>query len=439
MLPELDDAAQQLVPATHTLGLIFILNCKAGAVPLSQPHAVRTFCDQCRRMLNDCDPAQVHLVPGQFVAVCTKFAAAAIAIKSTLSAVRPLQAAVYALQPSPSHFTPLHAELLKVCLLSKCYYAARPILKQELLHVDREATVVSPRDLLLYHYYAGMVETGLKSYKAAVQYFILCVSAPTHVLNTIMMEAYKKCLLCSLIETGEVPKLPKYTSPTITRPIKNQLAAYTEFSEAFAAGKPTELRTCLDKHAATFTADHNLGLAKQCVAALMRRLMRTLTETYITLSLPQMAEMVYLADAAAAEKQVRDMIVAGQINATIDGQKGTVRPTTASSRARTHTRHMCVRHLRVRPAPQHTRTSRSGPSLMMAWLTRWQVHFIDRYEQFDSKASLLGLESAMEQAVGMATKLHGVLASLSVDHNYLARAVTAEAQPQWEEEAMLSK
>ena len=79
MLPELDDAAQQLVPATHTLGLIFILNCKAGAVPLSQPHAVRTFCDQCRRMLNDCDPAQVHLVPGQFVAVCTKFAAAAIA------------------------------------------------------------------------------------------------------------------------------------------------------------------------------------------------------------------------------------------------------------------------------------------------------------------------------------------------------------------------
>jgi hypothetical protein len=88
MLPELDDAVQSLNPPTHTLGLVFILcapraslpfrtsqvrlgddlvrrNCKAGAVPLSQPQAVRTFCDQCRRMLQGCDPHQVHLVPSQ--------------------------------------------------------------------------------------------------------------------------------------------------------------------------------------------------------------------------------------------------------------------------------------------------------------------------------------------------------------------------------------
>ena len=101
MLPELDDVATALEPATHTLGLIFILcvprgatrfwprppltvqycpcrrSCKAGAVPLSQPHAARTFCEQCRRMLLSCDPQQVHLVPSQFVSVCTKFTAAA--------------------------------------------------------------------------------------------------------------------------------------------------------------------------------------------------------------------------------------------------------------------------------------------------------------------------------------------------------------------------
>ena len=111
-------------------------------------------------MLLSCDPQQVHLVPSQFVTVCTKFTAAAIAIKSPISAVAPLQAAVCALQPSITHFTPLHAELLKVCLLSKCYSAAKQTLSMELLHVDKDATLVTPRDLLLYHYYAGMVFTG---------------------------------------------------------------------------------------------------------------------------------------------------------------------------------------------------------------------------------------------------------------------------------------
>jgi len=300
---------------------------------------------------------------------------------------------VCALQPSPSHFTPLHAELLKVCLLSKCYSAARPLLKQELLHVDRDATLVTPRDLLLHHYYAGMVETGLKSYRAAVQHFTLCVSAPTQVLNTIMLEAYKKCLLCSLIDTGELPKLPKYTSPTITRPIKNHLAAYSEFADAFTAGKPAELRASLEKHAATFTADHNLGLAKQCVSALMRRSIRTLTETYLTLSLPHIAEMIYLPDAAAAEKQLRDMIVSGQIHATIDAQKG-------------------------------------------------MVHFVERPEQYDSKSAVLAMEGALEQVIGLASKLHGLLGSLSVDNNYLSRVSAQEGQPvQWDpsDESALGK
>ena len=359
-------------------------------MPLSQPHAVHGFCDQCRRMLQGCDPLQVQLVPSQFVAVCTRFAAAAIAIKSPLMAVGPLQSAVYALQPAPTHFTPLHAELLKCCLLSKCYYAAKPVLEQELMHVDREATLVTPRDLLLYHYYAGMVLTGLKSYRDAVERFTLCVSAPTHVLNTIMLEAYKKCLLCSLIEAGDVPKLPKYTSPTISRPIKTHLTAYTEFAEAFTGGKPAELKASLAKHTAAFVADHNLGLAKQCVPALMRRNITMLTQTYLTLSLPHIAEMVFLDDAAAAEKQVRDMIVAGQIHATIDRQKST-------------------------------------------------VHFVERSEQYDSPETLLAMEASLVQAIGLAGKLQALHSSLSTDHNYLARLNAHEGQPQWEEETMLSK
>ena len=63
---------------------------------------------------HDCRPTPPALddprLPPQ---VCNKFSAAAIAIKSPLVAVRPLIAAAAALQPGPTHFTPLHAECLK--------------------------------------------------------------------------------------------------------------------------------------------------------------------------------------------------------------------------------------------------------------------------------------------------------------------------------------
>lgn len=73
------------------------------------------------------------------------------------------------LQPTPAHFTPIHAEFMRVVLLARCYTAAQPVLDQELLQVDKDRTGCSPRDLLLYHYYAGMVLCGLKKFNLATQ------------------------------------------------------------------------------------------------------------------------------------------------------------------------------------------------------------------------------------------------------------------------------
>ena len=372
-LPEVDGAIDALDPALHTLGLVFILNCKAAAVPLSQPQVVGVFLRQCRGLLLGMDASQVRLLPAQFVGVCTRFAAAAIAVEAPLQAVAPLHAAALALQPTPTHFTPLHAEFLKLCLLARCYHAAAPLLAQELCHVSKKETDVSPRDLLLYHYYAGMVETGRKRYRSAVDFFTLCVSAPTHVLNTIMLEAYKKCLLCSLVDTGEPPKLPKYTSPTVSRAIKSQLGPYNELQEAFASGKPPALRACLDKHAAEYAADRNLGLAKQAADALTRRSVVHLTETYLTLSLGAIASRVGLADAAAAERLVVAMIGSGEIAAAIDQPAG-------------------------------------------------MVHFLERAETYEQPSTLHTMEAALDHAVELAGKLHELHASLAADPNYLMRS-----------------
>jgi len=336
-----------------------------------------------------CDPTQVQMVPSQFVAVCTKFSTACLAARAPLSAVRPLMAATIALQPTAGHFTPLHAECLKLCLLAKTYSAALPLLEQELLHADRDATLVTPRDLLLYQYYGGVIYAGLKRYGVAVNFFTLCVTAPTHVLNAIMLEAYKKCLLCSLVASGEPPSLPKYVSPSIARPIKG-LQAYCEFAEAFTAGDTAKLRDALTKHTSAFKADKNLGLAKQCVPAMMRCSIRRLTETYLTLSLGKIASIAGLEGEVQASQHLREMILTGDIHASIDEPKG-------------------------------------------------MVHFLEPPERYDSHANAVSMEGVLRGTITLAAKLSDLHASLATDQHYLARVASQDRQPQFDDEAVHSK
>ena len=389
-MPQLDDAAQVLMPVVHTLGLVFILNVKGSAVPMSNASAVQIFVEQCRRLLLGCDPKQVQMVPKEFVAVCTKFSAACLAARTPLLAVRPLQVAALALQPTLSHFTPLHTEGLKVCVLAKVYSAAQPFLEQELLHVDLSGTLMTPRDLLLYHYYAGMAQVGLRRFRLAMASFMLCVSAPAHVLNAIMIEAYKKCLLCALIETGEMPRLPKYVSPAIARHIKT-LAGYAEFAEAFASADVVKLRGVLEKHTTAFRTDQNLGLAKQCVPARMRRSIRLLTETYMTLSLAQIANIAGLDSEASAGHEIQQMILANEIHATIDESKN-------------------------------------------------MITFHDKLERYESQATVATMEGTLRGALTLASCLSDLHSTLSTDRHYLARVTSPTGRlPQWEDEGLLSK
>lgn len=67
-MPQLDDLLPVLNPASHTLGMVYILHCKAAAVPLSNLQAVNTFLSQCRTVLLGGDPEQIRIIPKEFVA-----------------------------------------------------------------------------------------------------------------------------------------------------------------------------------------------------------------------------------------------------------------------------------------------------------------------------------------------------------------------------------
>jgi len=387
-LPQLDEVLPALRPMEHSLGMVFILKAKAAAVPLSNLQAVHTFLQQCRRLLLEGDPVQVQMVPSHFATVCAKFSNAAVAIAAPAAALRPLQHAAQVLQPSPAHFTPVHTEVLRVALLARHYPAAVRLLDaSDLLEVAKDKTGVAPRDLLLYHYYAGLACCGLHRFSDAVRYLTLCYSAPTHVVHAAMVEAYKKCVLASLLATGEQPAQPKYTALPIQRYIKTGVPAYSELAEAFATHSPAELRSAITKHEATFARDRNLGLARQCVGALVRRSIRRLTQAYLTLSLADIAAVAQLESPAEAEGHVVAMVAAGDISATIDEPQG-------------------------------------------------MVHFSESADAFDSPSAVAAMEASINGAIGVATKLQAMHAQLCTDSQYLSRVMRERVQSRWEDDGM---
>jgi COP9 signalosome complex subunit 3 len=88
--------------------------------------------------------------------------------------------------------------------------------------------------------------------------------------------------------------------------------------EAYKKGDVSNLGQVIAKHTATFTEDTNMGLIKQCTAKLTRRNIKRLTETFLTLSLEDIAKRVELPDAKAAEVALVGMIADNEIFATIN-------------------------------------------------------------------------------------------------------------------------
>jgi COP9 signalosome complex subunit 3 len=229
------------------------------------------------------------------------------------------------MQTSIEQLTPFHKDLLQVCLSAKVFKAPLQIMERDIFDVSADGVGACQfRDLLLYYYYGGMIYIGLKQFSKALDFLRLCFSAPTMVLNQIMIEAYKKYILVSLIEHGEVQGVHKYTSQTLIRHVKSCCQPYNAVCSAFESHSAEKLREAISTHEAEFKKDENFGLVLQVEASLVRHNIQRLKTTYLTLSLSAIAQNVGCADAKQAEQIVLKMVGQGDLLATINQQDGMV-------------------------------------------------------------------------------------------------------------------
>lgn len=220
----------------------------------------------------------------------------------------------------------MHVGLLQLCLTTKHYAAVGHLLDRDIYDVDPKITALTQTDFLLYCYYGARVCIGLKRYSRALDLLYMAIVAPAMVPNAIVAMSYKHYVLVSLITSGSVPDLPKYTSTSIQRVLKgSECEAYSALVEAYSSHEGRVLEDCFEKYVSAFEADNTVGLVRQVLASLVKRNILRLTQTYITLSLADIAASVHLPSAQSVEMLILKMIQAREIHAEINEMDGMVK------------------------------------------------------------------------------------------------------------------
>lgn len=283
-----------------------------------------TLFQRTARLLSNASFEQIKHVKRCFAFVCRQFAEDACSLGLARAAVRPLQAVLGAAASSQWCLTTLHTDFLQVCLAAKAFKAASAVAAVDVYDVDGDERVFSAEDYARYWLYAGMVAIGLKQWARALEALRNCVTTPAMALSAVVVEAYKKFVLVSLISKGAVAELPKYT-PAIVRNNSSTFASqYVLLADAFKRMDRPELLKVVKEGEDVFTEDGNFGLVKQAVASLARRKVQQLTHFYVTVSMSDVAKNVGLDSVATAEELLVDMINCGDVCASIDQRRSMV-------------------------------------------------------------------------------------------------------------------
>lgn len=321
----LDELLLGLSPASQTLAFTELLALKSGFVDQKN---TQEFVYLARQLFSDATVSHVALCAKSFVHIARKFREVFVNVERPLAAVGPLRQALYCIcRALGSHaiLTPIHSDLLYVAIKSKSYSAVQTIIETPLTQLAARQCGVDALDYLSYYYYSGVAFCALKNFSKACESFHLALSIPTTVISAIQIAAYKKYILAALLNHGEMPALHSKTiSQLLVRSLDSLCSTYVEFSRSFKRGVD-ESRDFLEKNVNELKKDGNVGLVKQAIESLVRGRILRLTNTYVTLSLKQIADSCRLASVSAAEKALREMIALGVLCATIDQRAGMVR------------------------------------------------------------------------------------------------------------------
>lgn len=323
-LQYLEASLESLELPKHSLGILAVLVAKFNLSNSNNSDAFTALFIQFKDFINKCSIVQVRYAPELFAELCHIFTQKIVELKIPIQGIDILCKAIKKYQKINSQLTSIHADLYKLCLLSKCFKPSIEFLNIDVTSISNECGQQDSKYFLLYYYYGGMIYTALKNYERALYFFEVCITLPAMAVSHIMLEAYKKYILISLMIHGKINDIPKYASPVLIRFIKPLSQVYQELAIAYQSHNCQDVQCVINKYQDVFIRDHNRGLVGQVYSYLYKKNIQSLTKTFLTLSVTDVGSRVQLSGPAEAEKYVLNMIEDGEIFATINHKDGMV-------------------------------------------------------------------------------------------------------------------
>jgi COP9 signalosome complex subunit 3 len=272
-------------------------------------------------------------------------------------ALAPVRDAILRLDPSGSVLTTAHLYLIKTALDTRAYNVVVPVLGKFILYVPSAKdqlkskyicdiglspasyiTVNSgltmkmkPVDIMEYFLYSGMIYIGLRRWADALECLENCVTYPAKdgAVSKIMVEAYKKWLLVSVLLEGKARDLPKPTTSTAAKAYHAISKPYEAVAQIFETGVASRLKAEVEHGRGIWENDCNDGLIYCILADYQKFQIRHLGNVYSKISIPEILNLTMdaqtgtkLPNALAMESLIRSMIQEGSLNATMSNVPG---------------------------------------------------------------------------------------------------------------------
>jgi len=315
----LDSILEALDLQEHSLGIMYVLCIKVNAITSQTPaEDFEQILSQLSLFLSQCTTEQIRYSSGNFAQIFHKVTDELCSRGIALRGIKLVSMAIQKLQLHSSQLTSIHGDLCQLCLDARCLKPSLKFLNIEITDIAKENGLFDAKHFLNYYYYGGLIYACEKKYSRSLYFFEQAISCPASTVSFIMLEAYKKYCLISLIVADKFIALPKYTSQVITRFIKPFTVEYNELVQAYASNDPVKLNAVVSDHQSVFLSDNNVGLIKQVAVSLNKRNIKRLTKTFITLSLSDVAVRARISDVGEVETQLMEMIEKNEIFATIN-------------------------------------------------------------------------------------------------------------------------
>ncbi|PYH40643.1 putative COP9 subunit 3 [Aspergillus saccharolyticus JOP 1030-1] len=262
-------------------------------------------------------------------------------------AVRVLSKAILRMNRTQNTFDPLHPGFLRLCLLSKAYRYAIPILDRQISILpsssesrdrsdympgsddhaaDRKSEATSThgqlthKDVAQYYLYGAMIYMALKEWDKAEHWLIIVISLPVaNSVSKIMVEAFKKWVVVSLLKHGKIATPPRIISSHVMKIYQTVAKPYLSLADAFEKCDEQRLHNEVKLGRPVWRADLNLGLVDQLFEAYNLSLVLKLGRAFSALTTANVAEKASssLNSAIRVESYVASLAMSGVLEARL--------------------------------------------------------------------------------------------------------------------------